>query len=175
MKLRSLLVIGLFLSSCSRDIAERESLFLPELKLGAKKQQLEPQLAAKCGYSSEWDTLKLQEGPANLKLGYSGADSSLTSINYRYLNPSERIDSTAVYRFNTLSNKAIDALGTPDDWIRRDTVSGQRIVWYYDEDSSVVSLEQRRSGELRLELTRSGQRYRDVKYEMNNFLMAPGQ
>lgn len=175
MKLRSLLVLVLFLASCSRDIAEREALFLPELKLGAKKQQLEPELEAKYGYHSEWDSLKLAEGLANLKLGYAGSDSSLTSINYRYLNPSGRIDSSAERRFNKLSNKAIDALGTPDYWVRRDTVSGQRVIWYFDEDSSVMSLEQRRTGELRLELTRSGQRYRDVKYEMNNFLMAPGQ
>lgn len=175
MKLRSLLVLAIMLAGCTRDSSKREALFLPELKLGTKKAQLEPKLASNYGHRSPSDTIRLTEGPAMLRLVYAGNDSALKSIEYRYPNEADRIDSEAVFRFEALSDKAIDLLGTPDDWVRRDTVSGQRVIWYFTEDSSVMSLEQRRTGELRLELTRSGQRYRDVKYEMNNFLMAPGQ
>jgi hypothetical protein len=159
--------------SCDRDLAPREELFLPELKLGAAKQTLEPQLRAKYGYAENWDTIRVQEWPTLLGLGYSSKDSALMSINYQYLNASGRIDDTASLVFNAVSNTAIDKLGMPDDWIRRDTVSGQRIIWYFDKDSSVMSLEQRRTGDLLLELTRSGERYREVKYEMNSFLVAP--
>jgi hypothetical protein len=161
------------LASCERDLAPREELFLPELKLGTAKHSLESQLAAKYGFDHNWDTIRVQEWPTMLGLGYASKDSSLMSVNYRYLNASGKIDDSAIMLFQAVSDKAIDRLGTPDDWIRRDTVSGQRIVWYYNKDSSVVSLEQRRAGDILFELTRSGQRYRDVKYEMDHFLMAP--
>lgn len=161
------------LASCERDLQPREDLFLPELKLGKGKPQLEQELHAKYGLEHNWDTVLIQQWPTMIGLGYSSKDSTLMSINYKYLNASGVIDDTAVMLFNSVSNRTIDKLGTPDDWIRRDTISGQRIIWYYDKDSSVVSLEQRRQGDLLLELTRSGQRYRDVKYEMNNFLVAP--
>jgi hypothetical protein len=175
MKVRSaafLLVATTLLASCERDLATREALFLPELKFGVAKQTLEPQLAQKYGFAHNWDTISVQQWPTALGLGY-GKDSTLMSMNYRYLNASGKIDDTARMLFNAVSDRAIDKLGTPDDWIRRDTVSGQRVIWYFDKDSSVLSLEQRRAGDIMLELTRSGQRYRDVKYEMNNFLMAP--
>jgi hypothetical protein len=161
------------LSSCERDLQQREDLFLPELKLGAQKQALQSQLQARYQFEHNWDTVRIQEWPTLLGLGYASKDSSLMSINYRYLNPSCKIDDTAAMLFNSVSNRAIDKLGTPDDWIRRDTVSGQRIIWYFEKDSSVMSLEQRATGDLLLELTRSGQRFRDVHYEMNNFLVAP--
>jgi hypothetical protein len=167
------MLMAALLLSCERDLTPREDLFLPELTLGAAKQSLEPQLRTKYGFAENWDTIRVQEWPTLLGLGYSSKDSTLMSINYHYLNASGSIDDTASMLFYAVSNKAIDKLGMPDDWIRRDTVSGQRIIWYFDKDSSVMSLEQRRTGDLLLELTRSGQRYRDVKYEMNNFLVAP--
>lgn len=168
MKARNLAVVLLLvlLVSCQRDSAERKKLFPPDVKLGTPKQQLRAELA------QPGSTVSTPSGDANLFLGFS-ADSTLNSLRLHYPNDERRIGEKAQATFGRVSNKAFDHLGAPDDWIQRDTISGQRMVWYYDEDSSVISLEQKRTGELNLELVRSGQRFRDTHYEMNRFLVKP--
>jgi hypothetical protein len=168
MKVRDLAVLScsLLLLSCQRNVAEREKLFPEDVKLGMTKQQVKARNASDVG------TVRTPSGEAMLSIGYA-SDSTVNSVKLHYPNTERRIGENARAMFGRVSNKAFDHLGSPDDWIQRDTISGQRMVWYYDEDSSVISLEQKRTGELNLELVRSGQRFRDTHYEMNRFLVTP--
>ena len=167
MKVRSLtaILLCLLIVSCQRDALDREKLFPADVKLGTPKQQLDSKLV-------QGGTVNTPGGDARLFLGFD-QDSTLNSIRLHYPNSERRIGENARLMFGQVSNKAFDELGAPDNWIQRDTISGQRMVWYYDEDSSVISLEQRRTGEINLELVRSGQRFRDTHYEMNRFLVTP--
>ena len=168
MKVRDLAVLSciLLLLSCQRNVAEREKLFPDDIKLGMTKQQVSASNAPAA------TSVATPAGQAVRSIGFA-SDSTVNSLKLHYPNDERRIGENARATFARVSNKAFDHLGSPDDWIQRDTISGQRLVWYYEEDSSVISLEQKRTGELNLELVRSGQRYRDTHYEMNRFLVTP--